>query len=93
MRILSAQDGSGYSRNLFFDLQYAGLPDEVDVAMISVSEMWFLPEKDAKLHDPAFDNDTSEYFRQHSEQMDRNLAETKAILVEAKETLQSHFPK
>jgi len=93
MRILIAYDGSGYSRNAFYDLQSAGLPDEADVTLISVSEMWLLPTKDANVHDPAFDNDTFEYFRQHSGQMDRNLAETKATLVEAKEKLQSHFPK
>lgn len=93
MRVLIAYDGSGYSRSAFYDLQYSGLPEEADVNLISVSEIWFPPEKDANVHDQPFDNDTFEYFRQHSRQMDRNLAETKAILVEAKEKLQSHFPK
>lgn len=93
MKILIAYDGSGYSHSALSDLRDAGLPDKADVSMISVSEVWLPTRTEQTRHDVCSDNDTLEYFRKHYEQMDRNLAEAKEILIEAKEELQKYFPK
>lgn len=93
MKILIAYDGSGYSHNALRDLRRAGLPDKVDVLMISVSEVWFPTRPEQTRHDDCSDNDDAlEYFEKHIEQMDRNLGETKEILAEARDELQKQFP-
>ena len=92
MRILIAYDGSGYSHNALQDLQRAGLPGKADVVMISVSEVWLSPQTEQTGGDVCSDKEVLEYFRKRSEQMDRNLAETNTILIEAKEELQEYFP-
>ena len=87
-----AYDGSGYSHSVIHDLRRAGLPEKADVVMISVSEMWLSPQTKNNSHDDCSDNDILEYFRKHSEQMDRNLTEANQILIDAKDELQQHFP-
>lgn len=93
MKILIAYDGSGYSHNILHDLLHAGLPDKADVVMISVSEVWLSPKRVQTSYGTLIDKDTVEYFQKHSEQMARNLAKTKEILVEAKGELEGYFPK
>lgn len=93
MKILIAYDGSGHSHNVLHNLRYAGLPDKAEVVMISVSEVWLSPKMEQTNYDTRLENDTLEYFQRHAEQMDRNLTETKQVLVEAKEELQRYFPK
>jgi nucleotide-binding universal stress UspA family protein len=92
VKILIAYDGSGYAHTSLDDLQHAGLPSKADVLVISIAEAWLSPKTDEKIFYPPLDNDIIEYFQTHSQQMDRNLAETKTILVEAKEKLQRNFP-
>jgi nucleotide-binding universal stress UspA family protein len=93
MKILLAFDGSGYSRTSLFDLQYAGLPSKADVLIISVSEIWMPPTTKYDDIDAIPDSDVAEFFRRCYEQIDRNLAETKEVTDEAKETLQKSFPR
>ncbi|MFZ1700955.1 MAG: universal stress protein [Pyrinomonadaceae bacterium] len=93
MKILIAYDGSGYSRNAIYDLQCAGFPNEAHVRIISVSEAWLSPEMDGSNHEAHLDDDILEYFHKHSEQIDRNIEETRGILIEAKENLRKLFPK
>ncbi len=92
MKILIAYDGSGNSRVSLDDLRTAGLPEKAEVFLISVSEVWLLPKTNQTDFKVTFDNDITEYLQKHSEQMDRNLAGTKEILLEAEEKLQSYFP-
>ncbi|MEP7147717.1 MAG: universal stress protein [Acidobacteriota bacterium] len=93
MKILIAYDGSGYSHSILRDLEFAGLPNRAEVLMISVSEAWLSPTTVDVGDDTRVEDDTFEYFRKHSEQMDRNLEGTRGIIVEAKEELQRLFPK
>ena len=65
----------------------------MQVRIISVSEVWLSPEIDGSNHETHLDDDILEYFHKHSEQIDRNIEETKGILLEAKENLQKVFPK
>lgn len=93
MKILIAYDGSGYSHNALHDLRRAGLTYKADVLIISVSEVWLSPLTEQSGDEVCLDKDAVEYFRKHSEQMDRNFMETRKILIEAKDELQKHFPK
>lgn len=93
MKILIAYDGSGYSHTALDDLQHAGLPSEADVFVISIAEEWLSPKTNGTSYHPAQDYDVRVYFQQHADQMNRNLAETEAILGEAKQKLQRNFPK
>jgi len=93
VKILIAYDGSGYSHTSLVDLKHAGLPQKVEVLIVSVAEEWLPPEKNETTFGSPTDNDIVEYFQTRSEQIDRNLAETTAILVEAKRELQRNFPK
>src|SRR5688572_16439579 len=92
MKILVAYDGSGYSRSSLFDLQYAGLPSQADILILSVSEVWMPPTTGSADIDAIPDGEVREYFRRWHEQVDRNVAETDAITLEAHETLQKLFP-
>ncbi len=89
-KILIAYDGSGYSRAALIELQHSGLPQKAEVIIISVSEIW-LPiaaEGTEIFRDP----DISEYYEKHSEQTNRDLADTKAIASAAREELLRYFP-
>ncbi len=44
MKVLVAYDGSACSRKAMDDLQRAGLPDNVEATVISVADIWVLPE-------------------------------------------------
>ena len=92
MKILIAYDGSGYSHNGLNDLRRAGLPDNADVLMISVSELWLPPQTETSGDNICLDKDTVDYFHKHSEQMERNLAESREILIQAKDELKKYFP-
>ena len=92
MKVLIAYDGSGYAHNALSDLRRAGLPDNADVLMISVSEVWLPPQTENSGDDICLDEDAVDYFRKHSEQMERNLGESREILIEAKEELKKQFP-
>lgn len=92
MKILIAYDGSGNSRFLLDELKMSGLPQFAEVFIIAVSEIWLSPEiRQTKTNDP-LDGDISDYFQKHSEQVERNLAETKDVLFEAAEKLHGYFP-
>lgn len=93
MKLLFAYDGSGISRSLIKDLRISGLPEKAGICMISVSEVWLPPQIVSTDFNSFSDHDVTEYFRKHSEQMERNLARTKEILFEAKAELQKYFPK
>lgn len=92
MKILVAYDGSGHSRSSLADLQYAGLPSRGDILILSVSEVWMPPTTKSADIDAISDGDVREYLRRCYEQADRNLAETNAITLEARESLQRLFP-
>lgn len=91
-RILIAYDGSGYSHTSLDDLKAAGLPLQAEALIISVAERWLTPKMVGSVVGASTDQNIAEYFQTHSEQMHRNLAETEAILVEAKRKLQGNFP-
>jgi len=93
VKILIAYDGSGYSHTALDDLQHAGLPPDADVFVISIAEEWLSTKTNGTSFNSTRDDDVRAYFQQHADQMDRNLAETKAILVEAKQKLHRNFPK
>jgi len=44
MKILIGYDGSEYADAAIEDLQYAGLPNEVEAVVLSVGNAWELPE-------------------------------------------------
>ena len=44
MKILIAYDGSGAAEAALDDLISAGLPDEAEVLVMSVAEVWLPPE-------------------------------------------------
>lgn len=92
MKILIAYDGSGYSRSALDDLRYAGLPTKARVLLLSVSEMWLPTDAECTNAKISVDNEIAEYFQKHSEQMNRNFAETEEILFEAQAKLQEYFP-
>lgn len=92
MKILIAFDGSGNSHNSLDDLLLSGLPQNAEVFIISVSESWLSLKTNQISDGTTFDSDISEYFQKHSEQMNRNLAETKLILLDAAKKLHSNFP-
>lgn len=89
-RLLIAYDGSGYSHAILNELQYSGLPDKSEAHIISVSEAW-LPVKHQK-YEVFSNHDVTEYFRGYREQMNRNLAETKVVVSEARQELLTSFP-
>jgi nucleotide-binding universal stress UspA family protein len=90
--MLVAYDGSGYSHSSLFDLQYAGLPSRADILILSVSEVWMPPATGSSDIDAIPDAEVREYVRRWHEQADRNMAETNAIALDARKTLQTLFP-
>jgi nucleotide-binding universal stress UspA family protein len=44
MKILVAYDGSTYANDALDDLQRAGLPDNVEAVVLSVADLWVLPQ-------------------------------------------------
>ena len=82
-RILIAYDGSGYSHAALNELQRSGLPDKAEVIIISVSEIWLPPVMNQESKGLP-DSDVAEYFQKHCEQADRNLAEAKVIVSQAR---------
>jgi nucleotide-binding universal stress UspA family protein len=92
MKILIAYDGSGYSHASLSDLQQAGLPPEADVIILSVAEVWLAPAVKEEKIETVADSDIAEYFRKYYEQANRNLAESKLITEQAKESLLGYFP-
>lgn len=90
--ILLAYDGSGYSRTSLVDLQYAGLPSEANVLILSISELWMPMTTKYTDIEKVPDSDRAEYFRRCYEQADRNLAETNEITFDAREMLHRSFP-
>lgn len=91
MRIIIAYDGSGNSRYSLDKLRMSGLPHNAEVFITAVSEIWLSPQL-KQVKDFTYSYDILDYFQKHSEQMNRNLAETKAILSEAAEILHGYFP-
>lgn len=92
MRILIAYDGSGYSHAALSELQRGGLPNEVEVLIISVSEIWLPPPIKNQETEVFPDSDAAEYFQKHLEQAERDLAEAKVIVCQAREELLRFFP-
>ena len=93
MIILIAYDGSGYSHASLFDLLQAGLPQEADVILLSVSEVWMSPSVKQDEIESVVDTEIAEYFQKYYQQTDRNLAESKLIAEQAKEELLRYFPR
>ena len=91
-RILIAYDGSGYSHAALSELRRSGLPDKVQALIISVSEIWMSPPLAYQETEIFLDGELKEYFQKHGEQADRNLAETKADVCQAREELLRFFP-
>ncbi len=89
-RLLIAYDGSGYSHAILSELQSSGLPQKAEVIIISVAEIWLPVEYQEAKNFP--DSDVAEYVQKHCEQADRNLAEAKVIVYEAREELLRYFP-
>ena len=89
-RILIAYDGSGYSHAILNELQCSGLPYKAEVIIISVSEVW-LPIK-TQQGQGVSDIAATEYVKSYGEQMERNLADTKIIVREARKELLTYFP-
>ncbi len=89
-KILIAYDGSGYSHATLYELQQSGLPQEAEVIIISVSEIWLpLEYEDTEIfRDP----DVSAYYKKYREQTGKRLAETKAIATAARDELLRYFP-
>ena len=90
-RILIAYDGSGYSHAALSELRCSGLPDKADVLIVSVSEIWLPPPVKYQEAESVPDSDVAEYFQTYSEQTDRNLAETKIIVSQARDELLRYF--
>lgn len=91
-RILIAYDGSGYSHAALSALRCGGLPDKADVLIISVSEIWLPPPVKYQETESVPDSDLAEYSQKHTEQTNRNLAETKVIVCQARDELLRYFP-
>jgi nucleotide-binding universal stress UspA family protein len=49
MKVLVAYDGSPRADEALEDLQRAGLPDDVEATVLSVADLWFLPDGEAVL--------------------------------------------
>lgn len=91
-RILIAYDASGCSRGALEELQLSGLPYKAEVLMISVSEIWLPPPVKYQETEIFPDSDIAEYFQKHCEQVERDLAETKVFVCQAREKLLRFFP-
>ncbi len=89
-KLMIAYDGSGYAHGALRELRFAGLPQKVQAIIISVSEI-FLPLIEPAPTNPP-DREVTEYFKKHSEQVERNLEETKMNAREAREELIRNFP-
>ena len=47
MKILVAYDGSACANDALEDLQRAGLPDNVEAVVLSVADLWVLPQEES----------------------------------------------
>ncbi len=93
MKILIAYDGSGYSHASLSDLRLAGLPPEAEVIILSVAEVWLAPAVKQEEIETVASSDIAEYFQKYYHQANRNLAESKLIVEQAKEELLGYFPR
>ena len=91
-RILIAYDGSGYSHASLSELQRSGMPRKAEVIIISVAENWLPPPVQSQETEVFPDTEVAEYFQKHREQADRNFAEVKAMVCQARDELLRFFP-
>lgn len=94
MKILIAYDGSGCSEGALDDLQRAGLPDEAEVLVISVAEVWLPPPpKNESLHEYAQDLQTHPQVFKARETGAKAVTEAETLALHAQKRLRQNFPK
>src|ERR1035437_1459095 len=89
-RILIAYDGSGYAHGVLSELLLSGLPNEAEVMIVTVSEIWL--SLGVQTAEECLDKDIAEYFLKHREQAERNLKEARVIVRQARAELLRYFP-
>ena len=90
-RILIAYDGSPCAESVLDDLLKAGLPDEVDAAIISVADVWLPSNPEGVL--PPFPESLSEAVRKARAQALAAVEDARALASHASERLKILFPK
>jgi nucleotide-binding universal stress UspA family protein len=86
MKILVAYDGSDCADAALDDLQRAGLPDAVEVVVMSVTEIWLPPPSSLE------DGEASAERQKISVKHSKAIAETRALAQRARVRLQQNFP-
>jgi nucleotide-binding universal stress UspA family protein len=89
MKLLIAYDGSPGADEALEDLQRAGLPHEVEAVVLSVADLWLLPEGNAVAPPPLGPSATIQAARATTAVM---IDEAKAHAESAAERLRTEFP-
>jgi nucleotide-binding universal stress UspA family protein len=89
MKLLVAYDGSPGADEALGDLQRAGLPHEVEAVVLSVADLWLLPEGDTVAPPPLGPSATMQVARATAAAM---IDEAKAHAESASERLHTRFP-
>lgn len=94
MKILIAHDGSECSRVAVDDLTRAGLPDEADVIVIGVAEVWLPPAPDVnEIEEATKDLHSVKELHKRYMKSSKVLEETEQLVNVAVTRLKHNFPK
>ena len=93
MKILIGYDGSSCSEAALDDLQKAGLPDEVEVLIISVAEVWLPPPVHQTIGEYAANLQTKPQFYSAYEKSGRILSEAETFVNHAQKRVRAKFPQ
>lgn len=90
MKVLIAYDGSPSSDEALADLRRAGLPDDVEAVVLSVADLWVLPEGELEGTARLRPSPAAEQARATAAEMKQRAHE---LAERAAAKLQSYFPK
>ncbi|HEX8268234.1 MAG TPA: universal stress protein [Pyrinomonadaceae bacterium] len=92
MKILIGYDGSPTADAAFDDLKSAGFPEETEVVVVSVAEVWLPPENVEKNGDQAKSEYIEEITEKHRQKARKAVAEAETFARHARDRLLKMFP-
>lgn len=94
MKILIAHDGSECSRVAIDDLTRAGLPEETEVIVLAVAEVWLPPAQDVdEIEEASVDLHSVKELHKRYMKSSKVLEDTKQMVQIAETRLKHNFPK
>jgi nucleotide-binding universal stress UspA family protein len=92
MRILIAYDGSSGADAALLDLQRAGLPQEAEALVVSVSDVWTVPEPSDTPSELCAKNPDVIGWKKARLKADRAIEAAREIAIRARKVIKANFP-